>query len=104
MESSMESSMENLISDLVRSVIQGFKYGTPDFTNDLPQTFTNGPEAVTREEARKEWHRYADYRRGIDLRKARNHYLIHRNPEILAEEFMEAYYESNTLKKTFERK
>jgi hypothetical protein len=99
-----EPERAELIDNLVSSVVSGFQNWKSDFTDDLVLTFKHGPPAVTFDEARKEWHRYVDYRRAIDLRKARNEYHIHRNEERLAEDFMVAYYESDELKKKFDRK
>lgn len=95
--------MEDLISDLVKSVINGFKYLNRDFTYDLSQTFIS-KQTNTIEEARDEWNRYAIYRRGIDLIKARNNYYIYRDENKLIEEFMEAYYQSDLMIKQFDKK
>ncbi len=65
-----EPERADLIDGLVSSVVSGFQNWKPDFTEDLVLTFKHGPPAVTFDEARKEWHRYVDYRRAIDLRKA----------------------------------
>jgi hypothetical protein len=85
--------MEDHISDLVRSIVSGVQNWKPDFTDDLPQKFI-GLKTVTLSEAKKDWNRYVDYLRWIDIRSAKRGYLIHRDEDKLAEDLMVAYYES----------
>jgi hypothetical protein len=91
--------MEDHIAGLVSSVVNGLLCGKQDFTVDLPKKFVSGPQTYTLEEAYKEWNRYVDYRRAIDLRKARDNYLIHKDKAQLEEDFMVAYYEASRLRK-----
>jgi hypothetical protein len=91
--------MEDHIAGLVSSVVRGQYWGKQDFTADLPRKFVSGPDTYTVEEAHKEWNRYVNYRRGLDLRKARDNYLIHKDENQLSEDFMVAYYEASKLRK-----
>lgn len=91
--------MEDHIAGLVSSVVNGELYKKQDFTVDLLKKFVSGPQAYTVEEANKEWNRYVNYRRGLDLRKARDNYLIHKDKTQLEEDFMVAYYEASKLRK-----
>ena len=89
--------MEDLISDLVQSIVSGYKNWKPDFTDDLPQKFIP-LKTQTLSEALKDWNRYVDVRRYIALRSARNRYLIHHDETKLADDLMEAYYDSDQMK------
>ena len=91
--------MEDHIAGLVSSVVNGLLFGKQDFTVDLAKKFISGPQTYTLEDAYKEWNRYVDYRRGLELRKARDNYLIHKDETQLAEDFMVAYYEASRLRK-----
>lgn len=89
--------MEDRISDLVQSIVSGFKNWKPDFTEDLPQKFIP-LKTETLSEAKTDWNRYVDVRRYIAFRSARDEYRIHRNEDKLADDLMEAYYDSDLMK------
>jgi hypothetical protein len=91
--------MEDHIAGLVSSVVNGQLYKKPDFTVDLVKKFVSGPKTYTLEDAHKEWNRYVNYRRGLDLLKARESYITHKNKAQLEEDFMVAYYEASRLRK-----
>jgi hypothetical protein len=76
--------------------VNGYKNWKPDFTDDLPQTFV-GLKTHTLSEALTDWNRYVSYRRCIALRSARNAYRIHHNELKLADDLMEAYYDSQQM-------
>ena len=89
--------MDQHIQGLIQSVISGRKFGKPDFTRDLPETFV-----CSTLPPRQEWARYVEYRKAVDLRNARNKFLWdHHDPETLAEDFMLAYYDAAELHKKF---
>jgi hypothetical protein len=93
--------MEEHIQGLVDSVVNAKKNSLPDFTVDLPTTFVNSSYT----DARKEWYRYVEYRKAVDLRHARNSYLWdHHSTEKLAEDFRIAYYMAHEEKKKFDKK
>ena len=91
--------MEDHIAGLVSSVVNGLLYGKQDFTVDLPKKFVSGPQSYTVKDAYNEWNRYVDYRRGVDLRKARDNYFVNKDKTQLEEDFMVAYYEASRLRK-----
>jgi hypothetical protein len=90
--------MEEYIQGLVNSVVNGKMYGLPDFTEDLPKIFE-----ASDMDPRKEWYRYVEYRKAVNLRNARNSFLVHRDRERLAEDFRVAYYLAGEDKKKFEK-
>ena len=90
--------MEECIQGLVNSVVNGRMHGLLDFTDDLPKTFE-----ASDMDPRKEWYRYVEYRKAINLRNARNSYMSHHDREKLAEEFRVAYYLAGEDKKKFEK-
>jgi hypothetical protein len=90
--------MEEYIQGLVNSVVNGRMYRSSDFTEDLPKTFE-----ASDMDPRKEWYRYVEYRKAINLRNARNSYLTHHDREKLAEDFRIAYYIAGEEKKKFEK-
>ena len=91
--------MEDHISGLVSSVVNGKRYGMQDFTVDLPQVFI---EPSRYEHPVSQWNRYVNYMRGIALRRARDNYWVHMNQTLLADQFMEAYYDASEMRKQFQ--
>lgn len=92
--------MEDHIRGLVNSILVGRKYGKPDFTADLPETFV-----CSNMDPYKEWERYVEYRKSLDLRHARNRFLWeHYSIQKLEDDLMEAYYTASQEKKKFAKK
>jgi len=90
--------MDAHIQGLVSSVVNAKIYGTQDFTVDLASKFV---EPSRYEHPVSEWNRYVNYMRGLKLRQARDAYWFHRDKELLAEDFMIAYYEASLMRKEF---
>jgi hypothetical protein len=88
--------MEEHISGLVSSVVNGKRYGKQDFTADLPPVFI---EPSRYEHPVSQWNRYVDFMRGLALRRARDDYWVDMNQTLLADKFMEAYYEASEMRK-----
>jgi hypothetical protein len=91
--------MEEHIAGLVSSVVNGKRYGMQDFTADLPQVFI---EPSRHEHPVSQWNRYVNYMRGIALRRARDDYYVHMDQNLLADEFMEAYYDASEMRKNMQ--
>jgi hypothetical protein len=90
--------MEQHIAGLVSSVVNGKRYNTQDFTEDLPKIFI---EPSKNEHPVSQWNRYVNFMRGLALRRARDNYWVHMNQTLLADQFMEAYYDASEMRKTF---